>query len=169
MPSFTIQSKSGHERSNATRLEIMRATRSLLDEGNPLAAISVEMIVERAGVSRPTFYRHFRDKQGLMAELAHEVVEWAKSVARSAAESDAEFTRETVDASIAGLVARWRENRRILAAVIEMAEYDERMHETWQAAMHEVAEFAVTIFFGKQDSPRDGLPDDPEMVAEALV
>jgi TetR/AcrR family transcriptional regulator, ethionamide resistance regulator len=165
--SFTVQAKSGQARRAETRGEIIRATRELLESGDPLALLSIERIVAEANVSRPTFYRHFRDKQDLMAELAQEQVLWIEEVGRGAASSGADLTRGDVDATVSSLVARWAENRRVLAAVIELASYDARMDKTWRAAMQEVGEVAAGMFASAW-STGGAMPEDPETVAEVL-
>jgi AcrR family transcriptional regulator len=38
-------------------------------------AVTIEQLVERAGVTRATFYTHFRDKEHLLAAIAEQVVE----------------------------------------------------------------------------------------------
>lgn len=50
---------------NRTALGIIRAFSELMDEGD-FQKISVDMIMEKAQVSRSTFYRHFKDKYDVM-------------------------------------------------------------------------------------------------------
>lgn len=53
-------------RTRATRSMIRSAFRSLIDEGE--RELTVSKIAARAGISRPTFYAHYRDLYDLIAE-----------------------------------------------------------------------------------------------------
>lgn len=53
-------------RSERKRREILEAARALFAD-NGFAATSVDMVVERAGVSKPTVYGHFKSKDDLFA------------------------------------------------------------------------------------------------------
>ncbi|HTO55306.1 MAG TPA: TetR/AcrR family transcriptional regulator [Myxococcota bacterium] len=50
------------------RASLCQAGWALLREAGP-AAVTIEAVVARAGVSRPIFYRHFRDRAHFLAEL----------------------------------------------------------------------------------------------------
>lgn len=164
--SFTVQARTGQKRREATRDDLVAATKRLLESGAPLARLSVDRIVGEAGVNRTTFYRHFSDKQDLMDLVAQEQVAWIEEVGARAG-AGAELTRAAVDATVDELVSRWAANRPILAAVIELAEYDPRMNATWRAAIHEVGEVAATLF-RRQWKATGTTPRDPDMVAEVL-
>lgn len=165
--SFTVQGRTGQKRREATRGDLVAATKRLLESGAPLARLSVERIVGEAGVNRTTFYRHFHDKQELVDLLAQEQVAWIEEVGASAG-TGTELTRAAVEATVDEIVSRWAANRPVLAAVIELAEYDSRMSETWRAAMHEVGEVASALF--RRQWAADGTaPQDPEMVSEVLT
>ena len=69
---FTVQAASGRRRREATQARILAAFRALLEDGAPVAAMSVDRIVAAAGVSRSTFYTHFPDKRELIVRLAAE-------------------------------------------------------------------------------------------------
>ncbi len=51
----------GRPPSEAARLAILRAARELLDEGG-LLSVSMEGIAARAGVGKPTVYRHWSNR-----------------------------------------------------------------------------------------------------------
>lgn len=165
--SFTVQARTGQRRRAATQGDLLDATKRLLAAGAPLATLSVEKIVAEAGVVRTTFYLHFRDKYELIERLAAEQVGW---IERTGAEAiaDPELRRETVIRTVDEIVARWAENHAVLSAIIELAEYDERMRETWRTAMHEVAGVAAQLFRGYWKQTGQS-PPDPDMVAEVLT
>jgi AcrR family transcriptional regulator len=164
---FTVQARAGQRRREATQGELLEATKRLLAGGAPLATLSVEKIVAEAGVVRTTFYLHFRDKYELIERLAAEQEHWIEAVGRRAFD-DPDLSRETVRSSIDEIVAGWAENHATLAAIIELAEYDERMRETWRNMMHAVAGVAAGVFEAhwKLAGAR---PHHPAMVAEVLT
>jgi AcrR family transcriptional regulator len=164
---FTVQARAGQRRRAATKEDLLEATKRLLAGGAPLATLSVEKIVAEAGVVRTTFYLHFRDKYELIEQLATEQEDWIEALGRRAI-SDPDLSRDTIRRVIGEIVDGWSENRATLAAIIELAEYDERMHETWRSIMHSVAGVAAGVFEAHW-TVAGGAPDHPEVFAEVLA
>jgi len=165
--SFTVQARTGERRRAATQEDLLHATRRLLEQGAPLASLSVERIVAEAGVVRTTFYLHFRDKYELIERLAAEQEAWIETIGLGTLD-DADLSRPTVQKAIDQIVAGWVENRAVLAAIIELAEYDERMRETWRAMMHAVATVAAGVFAAHWNTA-GGAPANTPAVAEVLT
>jgi AcrR family transcriptional regulator len=151
----------------ATRDALIDATKRLLGGGTSFAALKAEHIVEEAGMSRATFYLHFRDKSELVAALATDQVAWRDEIGAEAL-TDPTLRRETLHAMIADIVTRWAENHAVLSAIIEVAEYDPAMADTWRTAMHEVADKAAQQFRARWVGHNDG-PQDPDTVAEIFT
>jgi AcrR family transcriptional regulator len=57
------------------RREILDATRDLLGELGSMDLVSIRSIAHRVGVSSPSIYLHFRDKEHLLYEVCREVFE----------------------------------------------------------------------------------------------
>jgi AcrR family transcriptional regulator len=165
--SFTVQARTGERRRAATQEDLLRATERLLSQGAPLASLSVEKIVAEAGVVRTTFYLHFRDKYELIERLAREQEAWIEAAGQRAL-SDPDLGRETIAKAISEIVAGWSANHAVLAAIIELAEYDERMRDTWLSIMQAVADVADGVFQAHW-AASGGAPGDPEMVAQLLA
>jgi AcrR family transcriptional regulator len=55
------------------RDEILDAVGALLDETNDESAVSIRAIAERVGVSAPSIYRHFEDKDALLNAVCADV------------------------------------------------------------------------------------------------
>jgi AcrR family transcriptional regulator len=150
----------------ATRADLLAAATRLLTGGSTVAGLSVDRIVDEAGMSRATFYQHFKDKTELVAALAEDQVAWRETIGAKAL-ADRSVTRDTVRAMLAEIVDRWIENRAVLAAIIEVAEYDPAMSDTWRTAMLEVADVAAAQFRirwqGAADHP------DPDTLAEVFT
>jgi AcrR family transcriptional regulator len=65
--------KHGNIRSTASKSKIRDATLALLGE-KPLAKITVQEIVKKAGVNRSTFYAHYVDVYDLMEKIESEIL-----------------------------------------------------------------------------------------------
>lgn len=165
--SFTVQARTGERRRAATQEDLLQATKRLLAEGAPLASLSVEKIVAEAGVVRTTFYLHFRDKYELIEQLAIEQEAWIETIGQGAL-SDPELSRDTVGEAMREIVAGWAENHAVLAAIIELAEYDERMRIAWGSIIHSVATVAAGVFAAHWNAA-GGAPANPPMVSEVLT
>jgi AcrR family transcriptional regulator len=165
--SFTVQAKAGERRRAATQEELLAATKRLLAAGAPLAALSVEKIVAEAGVVRTTFYHHFRDKYELLERLASEQQSWLEETGRTVVR-DPDLSRETIGRTIDEIVSHWTENHAVIAAIIELAEYDQRMADAWHHTIDSVATVAAEIFAPHWAS-HGNAPRHPERVAEVLT
>lgn len=66
------------------RAEILTATRALLAETNSVEAVSIRAIADLVGVSAPSIYRHFVDKNVLIEAVCTEVFEELDVVLREA-------------------------------------------------------------------------------------
>lgn len=163
----TVQARVGAERRAATAGEILAATRRLLEAGEPVSSLSVERIAAEAGVSRATFYLHFSDKLELISRLADELFSW-RDEAWVAALADPELDFAMFEGFMRDVVSRWSENRALLAAIIELAEYDPRIQGAWRAAIEEVAARAAEQFEVHWKGSR-ARPSDPAMVAEVFA
>lgn len=167
MNAQSVNARTGERRRAATQQDLLDATTRLLEGGAPLASLSIEKIVREAGVVRTTFYLHFSGKHELVEQLAAEQVAWFASTGLGA-RSDPELTRETVRRTVDEIVAMWARHQAVISAIIELAEYDDRMRATWGTAMRDVAARASDVF--RAHWATTGLtPEDPGRVAEALT
>jgi AcrR family transcriptional regulator len=166
-PAETIQAQSGRRRRQATVADILDATRRLLRAGTPVASLSVERIVAEAGVARATFYLHFTDKHALIARLSEDEVAWREQIGAEIL-ADPNLQRSALDAMMIEIVSRWAADRAVLAAIIELAEYDPRTHEIWRSALLRVADKAATQFRARWANSTSG-PPDPDTIAEIFT
>jgi AcrR family transcriptional regulator len=163
----TTQARVGAERRAATAGEVLAATRRLLEAGAPVNGLSVDRIAAEAGVSRATFYLHFRDKYELVSRLADDLFRWREEdwVGELAAP---EVERETLERIMRDIVSRWVANQAVLAAIVELAEYDSGIRDAWRGAMDAVARRAAAQFEAHwAGSP--ARPADPAMIAEVFT
>lgn len=69
----TVRTRSRRGEGDRLRDEILDAVGALLDETNDESAVSIRAIAERVGVSAPSIYRHFEDKDALLNAVCTDV------------------------------------------------------------------------------------------------
>ena len=68
-----VRTRSRRGEGERLRDEILDAVGALLDEMNDESAVSIRAIAERVGVSAPSIYRHFEDKEALLHAVCADV------------------------------------------------------------------------------------------------
>lgn len=164
---FTVQASAGRRRREATQEKILAAFRGLLETGSPVAAMSIDRIVEAAGVSRSTFYAHFPDKRELIVRLAAEDSEPWMALAEPVL-ADPDSTREDIERVVRRLVVNWHERAMVGAAIIELAEYDEAAHDAWQETIAGMSR-TVAAHLRMRWAGRESEHADADTVAEVLA
>jgi AcrR family transcriptional regulator len=69
----TARTRARRGEGDRLREEILEAVGALLDETNDEAAVSIRAIAERVGVTPPSIYRHFEDKEALLSAVCADV------------------------------------------------------------------------------------------------
>lgn len=116
------------EQRRSNEAALLRATVALLEEDVPFAAIGIEQLVRRAGLSRPTFYAYFADKRALVLRLGSDVeAELAQAADPWLAGEDVPL-RDT----LAAVLDVFRRHRGALRAVVEAATYDAEVAAFWR-------------------------------------
>ena len=115
---------------------LLAAMEELLERGQRFGALSVEQLSEAAGISRGTFYLHFRDKgelvTRLMSHIAQEIIDSGGTWFGNAALARPEDLRE----ALVGMVHTFKKHQAILSAVVDLAPSDEKVG----AIYHELVE-----------------------------
>lgn len=120
---------------------ILDATVALLGEGVTLTALGVERIAAAAGVSRSTFYVHFRDKTDLLVRLADRATAELFATADRFWIEDHSGGPEQLSGVILAMVRIYRRHEPVLRAVIEVAGYDAEVAAFWRERMDRYADF----------------------------
>jgi TetR/AcrR family transcriptional regulator, ethionamide resistance regulator len=107
---------------------LLDATITLLEEGTPYADISIDRIVRRAGLSRPTFYSYFEDKRALVLHLGDAL---EKDVA-SVADPWLDFADVSLRDTLANVLAVYIRHRGVVGALTEAAAYDADVGAFWR-------------------------------------
>lgn len=136
MPSVTRRSQSSRsERRDEVRRRLLEVVEHLLGEGESFTELSVERLVQAAGMSRSTFYVYFEDKGDLLrawfAEITAEIVDSAKGWWRFDGDSPREDLREALD----HLVRTYRPHTTLMAATYDAAAYDSSVRELVETMM----------------------------------
>ncbi len=108
---------------------LRQATLDWLAEGVAFADLSIDQIVKRAGLSRPTFYTYFRDKRALVLRLGVDFEEDLATVVGPWLDSADGDVRDTLE----GVLAVFQKHAATLSAVVEAATYDPDVAEFWRA------------------------------------
>ena len=107
---------------------------ALLAEGASYAALNIERIATRAGISRTAFYFYFRDKRELLMRLTEEVNELLYQQADIWFSSDGEPEPEMREA-LTNIAALYAEHGVLLRAIVEASTYDEEVAQSWRGML----------------------------------
>ncbi len=134
----------GRERQRAATIgRVIEAAESLLTEGVPFAAISVEQVISRAGIARSTFYAHFDDLGHLLRALGEGVVTDIITAARAWMDLNDEVPRDELYKILSALVKTYLRREKLLAALAEASTSDpavrDEFHRLLEAGHVELA------------------------------
>jgi AcrR family transcriptional regulator len=148
---------------------ILDATVALLGEGAALTALGVEQIAAAAGVSRSTFYVHFRDKTDLLVRLADRATAELFATADRFWVEDHSGGPGQLSAVILAMVRIYRRHEPVLRAVIEVAGYDAEVAAFWRERMDRYADFMGEQIEADQRAGRASAALDARHTAFAVV
>jgi len=125
MPSVTRAAQGGkQDRREAMERRLLEATERLVNEGTSFTELSVERLAAEAGISRSTFYVHFKDKGDVAQRLARTVLAELHEASSRWWNVAASATRADIEATVAAIVAVYRGHAAAFTAVVETATYD---------------------------------------------
>jgi AcrR family transcriptional regulator len=185
VPAVVLPLRRQTRRSAGTRRAILRAAETLLGRGGP-DALSIRELCARAGVTAPTVYHHFGDKDGLIAEAVGACfAEFDRAIAADGARRDpiealrragARYVAYAVahpthyrllfarrpDRPLPSALASYERLRRLVAAVGDAGRLAVPVEDAAQAvwaAMHGTASLAIAGFL-RADAPSVALVID---------
>jgi TetR/AcrR family transcriptional regulator, ethionamide resistance regulator len=170
MPSVTRKSRSNRtQRRNSVRAELLGAVESLIESGDSYTELSVERLVEEAGISRSTFYVYFEDKGDLLRGLSEDVVIAMAETAHGWWSLPADATKADVRKALRDVFDTYRAHRAVFGAVVDTAPYDPGVRSQFGALVSGlIAELTAHI----RDGQRDGYVNaglDPARTAAWLT
>lgn len=138
---------------------LLAAMERMLEQGQGFASLTVEGLAIEAGMSRGTFYSHFKDKNELVGRLVglvtDEIVESAGTWLATREGGD-KPRREDLEATMLGVSRTFTKHRAILAAFNETAQHDSTLGEQYQKMMDTICQRchqSVVAVNGGVDSP----------------
>ncbi|WP_127502292.1 TetR/AcrR family transcriptional regulator [Actinoplanes solisilvae] len=166
MASFTRRAKADAETPTIVT-RVLAATERLIERGERYTDISVQQILAEAGVSRATFYAHFRDKTDLIvrltADLRQRLLEMAQGWDPTAGEDGADrYTRFFAD-----VIALHRRKGLMLAALREVASYEQTVRDFYTADLEGFDQAVLSTLVEQQHSGKT--PADLDAAAASRV
>src|SRR4051794_13049976 len=120
-----------HTGSSEAELLILQATEALLEEV-PVGKLSVAQIIERAGVSRATFYFYFGSKYAVITALLKRVMDEIYEQVRPFVEpTPGTSIPDALRSSLLGGAQVWRAHRFVLRATSEHWHDVPELRELW--------------------------------------
>lgn len=137
-------------RSAATEAKLLSSVERLLDEGESFTDISVQRILDEAGVSRATFYAHFQGKPDLLQRLAERVRDSSLALARQWDPGAGEDGAERYARFFEDVLALHRAHHPVLSAVREVATYDAAVRDFYAADLEGFDEAVLATLLEQQ-------------------
>lgn len=153
---------------SATEAAIFKATEKLLAKQS-FAELSVAQIIERAGISRASFYHYFSSKLGVIAGLLVTVMDDIFETASPFLHRPGTTIVESLRVSIQNAMDVWTEHRVLLRVVMENWASSEELEARWTGAMIRFAEAIAVEIDDERDNGHlpPGLPSSE--LAAALI
>ena len=156
------------EKRQATEAAVLTAMEELLAEGTPYAALSVERIAKRAGISRTAFYFYFADKRELLMRLASELSDEFYREA-DAWWSGAGDGSEQLTAAVDKIAVLYHAHGPLVCAIVEVAAYDEVVGPFWRALVERFVDASAQRIAAEIEAGRAEAALAPRAVAFSLV
>ncbi|MEA2193884.1 MAG: TetR/AcrR family transcriptional regulator, ethionamide resistance regulator [Solirubrobacteraceae bacterium] len=156
------------EKRQATEAAVLTAMEELLGEGMPYAALSVERIATRAGISRTAFYFYFADKRELLMRLATELADELYREA-DAWWSGAGDGSQQLTAAIGKIATLYRAHSPLVCAIVEVSAYDEVVGPFWRTLVGRFVEASAQRIATEIAAGRAAPAIAPEATSFSLV
>ena len=98
---------------------------------HPYRELTVNALMDRTGVSRPTFYQYFRDLQALMSSLLQTLTDEILAASRPWFEATSGDPVALLNQALTGLVDVGYRRGPFIRAVADAATTDERLESAW--------------------------------------
>lgn len=149
-----------------TRKRILAAARELLED-RPWSEISVEDIMDRADLSRTSFYRHFDDRQLIVVALVGELEVSFEEIASHWTDGDGDHAHN-LEASLRELAVVHVDHGRVLQAMADIATADPDLRDSYVALHHRLSDLVEDMIEREIAAGRSHV-EDPREVAAALL
>ena len=149
----------------AAESEILDAAESFLKE-RPFREMTIDDIMSRTGLSRPSFYEYFRDRHHLVMKLTERLGDWTYAMGEQWLDGDP--SAEMLQNSIGRLVDLYTTKGHLLRALSDAATFDRQVENAYSKMIGRFVD-------GTAEQIRRGVQNGtmsvrhPDEVASALV
>ncbi|MBM7492124.1 AcrR family transcriptional regulator [Micromonospora luteifusca] len=169
MPSITRRRPSNPDGRAAVEARVLAATERLLQEGVRFTDLGVQRIAAEAGVARSTFYTHFRDKSELLMRLAGTMRESSFDRTGDWDPAGPGDPLAALTEVFSDVIRIYRTYAPVLAAISEVAAYDEVVREYWAAGLEQFVARTVEKMLVEQQAGRTPASLDAETASRLIV
>ncbi|MBM0232226.1 TetR/AcrR family transcriptional regulator [Micromonospora sp. STR1_7] len=169
MPSITRRRPRNPDGRAAVEARVLAATERLLQQGVRFTDLGVQRIAAEAGVARSTFYTHFRDKSELLMRLAGTMRETSFDRIREWDPGGPGDQFAVLTEVFADVIRIYRTYAPVLAAISEVAAYDEVVREYWAAGFEQFVTRTVEALRVEQQAGRTPASLDAETASRLIV
>ena len=136
MPSVTRRTQSTRaQRRDEARERLLEVVERMLGEGASFTELSVERLVQAAGMSRSTFYVYFEDKGDLLRAWFEDITAELGEAAKDWWALDGSATREDLHEVLDRVVRTYRPHTTLMAATYDAAAYDPSVRDLVEGMM----------------------------------
>ncbi len=121
-------------RGQRRRADLLDALEQLLED-TPLAAIQIDDIARRAGITRSGFYFYFPTKAAAVAALVDDVLQGMLSVSAEWFEREDADHEGRVRAGVTAVAGYWREHAPLITAMFDAAATDPEVATIWDSLL----------------------------------
>lgn len=162
----TDRPKRRRRKPEAAESEILDAAESFLKE-RPFREMTVDDVMSRTGLSRPSFYEYFRDRHHLIMKLAERLGDWTYTVGEQWL-SGATDSPVELRAGIERLVNLYIDRGYVLNALADAARQDKQVEVAYENFIGRFIDATANrVRLGLQSGVMKDV--DPEEVATALI
>jgi AcrR family transcriptional regulator len=149
-----------------TEREILQAAEQLLRE-RPLRDITIKQVMLRAGLKRPAFYAHFRDRNDLILRVVRHIGGELLLMANRWLQGD--DPEHDVLAALEGVAEVYMTHGRVLRALADAAPTDARVEVAYRGLVQAFIDATAEHIRSEQAARRTPRDLDAQEAARALV
>jgi len=117
---------------------ILPVVEELIEAEQGFSNVTVAQVLDRSGLSRTTFYRHFSDKTDVLLALGEPALRALVQTAARAWESVTVMTRERLEEEMHRAAEAYLPHVLLLNAMVEASAYDDRVRQLYDTGFAEV-------------------------------
>jgi len=149
-------------------LAMMRAIAELTEKGQSFTEVPVEQLARQAGISRATFYLHYRDKAALVERLALRLSGEILTITDHWIRYADRANWADVHNAMRLVVETWEDNATIFGLLIETSVYDAKVRDFYNELKTQIAQNTHAVI-DKARASNMLNPHCPDDIAHLIV